>query len=426
MWGRLRRYLGSFSALLLLLLALGPVDRAWTAVLVQDEASVRVRAEEAAAIAWAGHAEQAGALLAGLGRAEPAVFVRVCLALDANDLERVLNLPGLHRLRPDETGFIRALASRRAALPGEDWVTAFQEAWREVGPIDAAAGTPVRGWTERIAVQESASPHKPSDPFWAVATKMQPTTAEVVSVRPLATSSVRKLILVGLLGRGGRGPAARIRRELIDELAAAEPDDMTYVLMRLLDGSTGNQPLSDDDFPALEEAVGRPRFGVSLASLYEAYRSDLEAAADPDPVSHAFTAAIVAFPEAPGTLWLRAKATQEAGLPVAGERLAAVLQRVGRELAVQTSLLARLIGEQTLVRAALLRGDLAGAKAARAELATTLALHREGKVREEYLSGWPVPGLLHELTDRMGRDEIALFRDLVQLPVRADSLPASR
>src|SRR5208337_128270 len=311
--------------------------------------------------------------------------------------------------------------------PGSaDWVTAFQEAWREVGPIDAAAGTPVRGWTERIAVQESASPHKPSDPFWAVATKMQPTTAEVVSVRPLATSSVRKLILVGLLGRGGRGPAARIRRELIDELAAAEPDDMTYVLMRLLDGSTGNQPLSDDDFPALEEAVGRPRFGVSLASLYEAYRSDLEAAADPDPVSHAFTAAIVAFPEAPGTLWLRAKATQEAGLPVAGERLAAVLQRVGRELAVQTSLLARLIGEQTLVRAALLRGDLAGAKAARAELATTLALHREGKVREEYLSGWPVPGLLHELTDRMGRDEIALFRDLVQLPVRADSLPASR
>jgi hypothetical protein len=79
--------------------------------------------------------------------------------------------------------------------------------------------------------------------------------------------------------------------------------------MRLLDGSTGDQPLSDNDLPALEEAVGRPRFGVSVASLYEAYRSDLEAAADPDPASHAFTAAIVASPDAPGTLWLRAKTT---------------------------------------------------------------------------------------------------------------------
>jgi len=311
-------------------------------------------------------------------------------------------------------------------LPSEDWVSAFEEAWREVGPIDAAAGTSVRGWTERIAAQESAPPHKLGDPFWAVATKKRPTRAEVVSVRPLATSNVRKLLLVGLLRGGSRGPAARIRREVIDELAAAEPDEMTYALMRLLDGSTGDQALSDNDLPALEEAVGRPRFGVSVTSLYEAYLSDLEAAADPDPASHASRAAIIAFPEAPGTLWLRAKTTQDEGVPMAVERLAAVLERVGRELAVQTSLLARLIGQQILLRAALLRGDVAGADAARAELATTYALRREGNVRLNYLNGWPVPGLLRELTDSGGRDEIALFRELVQLPLRAGSLPASR
>jgi len=54
---RLCRYLGSFSAFLLLATAF--VVRGWSAGRIQDEASARLRVEEAA-FAWTGQVEQAG------------------------------------------------------------------------------------------------------------------------------------------------------------------------------------------------------------------------------------------------------------------------------------------------------------------------------------------------------------------------------
>jgi len=423
MRGRVRRALWVIVPLLVLPLAAR--DRAWSAGRILDDRFAPADSREAAALAFSGHPEQADALLARFGRVEPAIFVRGCLALDRSGSLGASALRGLARSELEATALLRALASRRIALPSEDWVEAFFAAWREVGPIDVAAGTPVQGWFNKIASNETGSLRSVGDPFWRVGTQKFPLSKDVISVRPLATSSARKLLLVRLLPRSSTGPDAEIRGELIDELAAAEPEDITYPLMRLL-APGGERPFSESDLLALEEAVGRPRYGVSVASLYEAYLQDLKALGDSDAVSHAWWAAIAAFPDDFGTLLLRAKATQEARTSVAGGRLAAVLERVGGQAASQTSLLARLLGEQLVVRAALLRGDRAGVDAARTTHEATVALFREGKVRLAYLDGWPIPSLVRDMIDRIARDELTIFREVAQLPVRATSLPASR
>src|SRR5271157_5570126 len=96
----------------LVLLALAAAGHAWSTGVVQDARFAAADAKEAAALAFSGHPEQAGALLTRLGRAEPAIFVRGCLALDQSGSLRGRTLTRFSRSEPDEIVLLRTLASR--------------------------------------------------------------------------------------------------------------------------------------------------------------------------------------------------------------------------------------------------------------------------------------------------------------------------
>ena len=65
----------------------------------------------------------------------------------------------------------------------------------------------------------------------------------------------------------------------------------------------------------LEVAVRKSHLGPSTRSLYREFRTDPVLSADDRATDWAFAAASRAFPEAPGTLYLRAKASELAGTP---------------------------------------------------------------------------------------------------------------
>jgi len=389
--------------------------------------------EGAAALAYQGRTQEAEAMLADARPVGAAIFVKACLELDggnprgASAALRALSAEGAGS---GEVRLAEVLAERRARDPHEGWLDSFFEAWRAVGTGTALAATPVKNWTRNISEgPRPLVPGLPNDLFWRAMLKAQPELTELLSVEAEAGTPARKLLLLAQLGTIPQhdAPAARaLHRSLVAELQRANPDESAYPLMALLDESDAAAPLSEREVDGIEVAVRKPRFGPSMRSLYREFRTDSVLSADERAPDWAFAAASRAFPEAPGTLYLRAKASELAGTPALLPRLAAVLDRVGRQLMGQESMRANLLGSQLLVGSAELRGDHAAMERSRAVRQDWRALYDAGKERFDYLEGWPLPSLLRELVGRSAEDEVALFHELALLPSVDETLPASR
>jgi hypothetical protein len=173
-------------------------------------------------------------------------------------------------------------------------------------------------------------------------------------------------------------------------------------------------------------AAQKPRFGPSTGALYREFRADAMLSADERAPDWAFAAASRAFPEAVGTLYLRAKASELAGVPELQPRLARILDRLGRQLMGQESMRANLLGSQLLVASAEARGDSQAVERSQGVRQDWRALYDAGKERLDYLEGWPLPSLRRELVARLAEHEVALFHELALLPPVEETLPAAR
>jgi hypothetical protein len=390
--------------------------------------------EGAAALAYEGRTQEAEAMLADARPAGAAIFVKACLELDAGNprgAAAALRALAAQGAGSGEVRLAQVLAERRTRDPQEGWLDSFFEAWRAVGAGTALAATPVKNWTRDVSEgPRPLVPGLPNDLFWRAMLKTQPELTELLSVEAEAQTPARKLLLLAQLGAIPQhdAPAARaLRRSLVAELQRANPDESAYALMALLDESDATAaPLSEREVAGIEVAVRKPRFGPSMRSLYREFRADTVLSADERAPDWAFAAASRAFPEAPGTLYLRAKASELAGTPALLPRLAAILERVGRQLMGQESMRANLLGSQLLVGSAELRGDSEAIERSRAVRQDWRALYDAGKERFDYLEGWPLPSLLRELIGRSAEDEVALFHELALLPSVEETLPASR
>ncbi|HYB12984.1 MAG TPA: hypothetical protein VEG67_05905 [Myxococcota bacterium] len=389
--------------------------------------------ERAAALAYQGRTQEAEAMLGDARPAGAAIFVKACLELDAGNPSgaaaslRVLSVQGA---ASGEVRLAQLLAERRARDPQERWLDSFFEAWRAVGTSSALAGTPVRNWTQMVSEgQRPLVPGLPNDLFWRAMLKSEPPLTELLSVQGQAETPARKLLLLAQLSAIPQhdAPAARaLHRSLLAELQRTNPDESAYALMALLDQSDAAAPLSEREVSGLEVAVQKPRFGPSLRALYAEFRADPMLSSDDRVTDWAFAAASRAFPEAPGTLYLRAKASELAGTTGMLPRVAAILEKVGHQLAGQESMRANLLGSQLLVGSAELRGDNAAIERSRAARQDWRALYDAGKERLDYLEGWPLPSLRRELMVRSAEDEVALFHELALLPSVQETLPAAR
>jgi hypothetical protein len=362
-----------------------------------------------------------------------ATFVKACLELEAGNPKgaaatlRALSAEASGR---GEVRLAQVLAERRARDPEERWLDSFFEAWRAVGGAAALAATPVKDWTRNLSEgPRPLVPGMPNDLFWRAMLKAEPELTELMSVQGQADTPSKKLLVLAQLASAPQhdAPAARaLRRSLVAELQRTNPDESAYALMAALDESDAAAPLSEREVAGLEVAVRKPRFGPSVRSLYRDFRADPALANDDRATDWAFAAASRAFPEAPGTLYLRAKASELAGTPALLPRLAAILDRVGRQLVGQESMRANLLGNQLLVGGAELRGDREAIERSRSVRQDWRALYDAGKERFDYLEGWPLPSLLRELLARQAEDEVALFHELALLPSVQETLPASR
>ncbi|HME68467.1 MAG TPA: hypothetical protein VKM54_01180 [Myxococcota bacterium] len=389
--------------------------------------------EGAAALAYQGRTQEAEAMLADARPAGAAIFVKACLALDSGNPRgaaaslRALSAQGAGS---GEVRLAEVLAERRARDPHERWLDSFFDAWRAVGANSVLAATPVKNWTRSVSAgARPLVPGLPNDLFWRAMLKNQPELTELLSVQAQADTPARKLLLLAQLGAIPQhdAPAARaLHTSLVAELQRTNPDESVYALMAVLDESDAAAPLSEREVAGLEVAVQKPRFGPSTRSLYREFRTDAVLSADDRATDWAFAAASRAFPEAPGTLYLRAKASELAGTPALMPRLAAILERVGHQLMGQESMRANLLGSQLLVGSAELRGDSEAIERSRAVRQDWRALYDAGKERFDYLEGWPLPSLLRELLGRSAEDEVALFHELALLPSVEETLPASR
>ncbi|HTF32269.1 MAG TPA: hypothetical protein VK714_01055 [Myxococcota bacterium] len=388
--------------------------------------------EGAAALAYQGRTQEAEAMLAEARPAGAAIFVKACLELDAGNPKgaaarlRALSAEGAGSA---EVRLAEVLAERRARDPHERWLDSFFEAWRVVGTGTPLAATPVKNWTRNVSEGSRPLPGLPNDLFWRAMLKAEPELTGLLSVQAQAETPARKLLLLAQLGAIPQhdAPAARaLHRSLLAELQRTNPDESAYALMALLDEGDAAAPLSEREVAGLEVAVRKPRFGPSMRSLYREFRADPMLSADDRATDWAFAAASRAFPEAPGTLYLRAKASELAGAPALLPRLAAILERVGHQLVGQESMRANLLGSQLLVGSAELRGDNQAIERGRSTRQDWRALYDAGKERLDYLEGWPLPSLRRELLTRSAEDEVALFHELALLPSVEETLPASR
>jgi hypothetical protein len=388
--------------------------------------------ENAAALAYQGRTQEAEAMLADARPAGAAIFVKACLALDSGDPKgaaaslRALASQGGGR---GEVRLAEALAERRARDPHETWLDSFFEAWRSVGADGALASTPVKNWTRALSGARPPVPGLPNDLFWRAMLKSQPELTELLSVEAQADTPARKLLLIAQLETIPQhdAPAARaLHNALLGDLQRSNPDESAYALMALLDESDAAAPLSQREVAGLEVAVQKPRFGPSMRALYREFRADVMLSGDDRAPDWAFAAASRAFPEAPGTLYLRAKASELASQPALRARLAAILERVGHELQGQESMRANLLGSQLLVGGAELRDDSEAIEHTRLVRQDWRALYDAGRERMDYLEGWPLPSLRRELLGRSAENEVALFRELALLPTVEEVLPASR
>jgi hypothetical protein len=389
--------------------------------------------EEAAALAYQGRTQEAGAMLADAQPVRAAIFVKACLELDAGNPKgaaatlRALSAQGAGG---GEVRLAQALAERRERNPRERWLDSFLEVWRSVGAGTALVASPVKDWTQSLSDgPRPLVPGLPNDLFWRAMLKSTPELTELLSAQSEAETPARKLLLLAQLEATPQhaAPAARaLRASLLADLQRTNPDESVYALMALLDESEAAAPLSEREVAGLEVAAQKPRFGPSMRSLYREFRADPVLSIDPRAADWAFAAASRAFPETPGTLYLRAKASELAGTPNLLPRLAAVLERVGHALVGQESMRANLLGSQLLVGGAELREDSAAIERSRALRQDWRALYDAGKERFDYLEGWPLPSLLRELVARSAEDEVALFHELALLPSVQETLPAAR
>jgi len=370
-------------------------------------------------------------MLADARPASAAIFVKACLALDngnpagATASLRVLSGRGAGR---GEVRLAQVLAERRARDPHERWLDSFFEAWRAVGADGALVSTPVKNWA-RVFSQGAGAlvPGLPGDLFWRAMLKKEPALTELLSVQAQADTAARKLLLLAQLAAIAQrdAPGARaLHGALLDELQRAHPDESIYALMALLDESDAAAPLSERELAGLEVAAQKPHFGPSTGALYREFRADAMLSADERAPDWAFAAASRAFPEAVGTLYLRAKASELAG--ASGPRLARILERVGRQLMGHESMRANLLGSQLLVGSAEARGDSQAVERSQGVRQDWRALYDAGKERLDYLEGWPLPSLHRELVVRLAEDEVALFHELALLPSVEEALPAAR
>jgi hypothetical protein len=388
--------------------------------------------EGAAALAYQGRTEEAEAMLADARPVGAASFVRACLKLDAGNPEgaaAVLRALSAQGGGSGEVRLAQLLAERRARDPHEAWLDSFFEAWRSVGQSTTLVATPVKNWAR--ALSESTRPivpGLPDDLFWRAMLKPEPELTELLSVQSQAGTTGRKLLLLSQLAAIPQhdAPAAQaLHNSLMAELERANPDESAYALMAVLNENDAAAPLTEREVAGIEVAVRKPRFGPSMRSLYREFRTDPVLASDERATDWAFAAASRAFPEAPGTLYLRAKASELAGTPAVLPRLAAVLDRVGHQIMVQESMRANLLGSQLLVGSAELRGDSVAIERSRALRQDWRALYDAGKDRFDYVEGWPLPTLVRELLGRVAEDEVGLYHELALLPSVEGTLPAS-
>jgi hypothetical protein len=389
--------------------------------------------EAAAALAYQGRTQEAEAMLADARPAGAAIFVKACLALDnGNPADAAASLRALpaRGAGHGEVRLAQVLAERRARDPHERWLDSFFEAWRAVGADGALVSTPVANWL-RGASQDAGVfvPGLPDDLFWRAMLKKEPPLTELLSVQAQADTEARKLLLLAQLAATPQhdAPGARaLHGALLDGLQRAHPDESVYALMALLDESDAAAPFSEREVAALEVAAQKPSFGPSTGALFREFRADVMLSADERAPDWAFAAATRAFPEAAGTLYLRAKASELAGAPGLAPRLARILERVGRQLMGQESMRANLLGSQLLVGGAEARGDSHAVERSQGVRQDWRALYDAGKERLDYLEGWPLPSLRRELLVRLAQDEVALFHELALLPPVAETLPAAR
>ncbi len=358
-------------------------------------------------------------------RHAPALFLRACLFLEANDLtfadRAIASLEGVAPGHP-QTKMLRSLLRLRENTPALRWSDAYFSAWREAGrpdlnaqhfipanvefgfdlPINSAGDS--ERWNNadpklRLALALSSVPLSEAQALWL--------GSQLPALRD-------PLMAIGAINRLLESPASEAVKERVQaaarekarELAKANPGWMQVRLMELLAGTQRETPFSAADLDELEKISKMQSYRAEpLSRLFFEVLSILEATQTPRASAAAFMAFVNAIDGPEGfTLTKRTAATIPGLDPNDRRRLGEALWAIGSARLAETTALDQLLAHMTRKAAAELLGDQLRISEVQNQLARGRAILAGS--RQAAVDSWPIPSLqedwlLSTVTDEM-------------------------
>ncbi|MCP3104959.1 hypothetical protein LZ198_39450 [Myxococcus sp. K15C18031901] len=371
------------------------------------------------------HAELDEALRRSAGFA-PALFLRVCLALEEGDdararaaLEQLDGVVVVATPELDVLEQLRLLRGREGFSP----LATFRDAWEQAGRPDfqtsglLPGATPPQFDTSGDLWRWKAWREVGSDDVrrLVVLTLPAPTEEQALFLLqqvprlqdPHDVLAVMDALKGEVLPESVRATARQTFRQKLEALMTEHPRSMQLRLQWLLGDTAVDAPLREADLVALEQAAALPVWReTSFQEHYVRTRGLLKDVKMPDLRATTWEVASRGLQER-GTWLLRTRATgtRSALTPRQRQRLGRVTHAIGAAMARMPTQMERTTGLQLMVDGA----DALGDTSARAEAEARLRELDEALVqfRKTSLERWPLPMLAEELLARRLEDEPA-------------------
>jgi hypothetical protein len=357
--------------------------------------------------------------------AQSQAFLDTCAALEREDLpEAKAAIFRLQRAGPvgPELRILAFLYEARLHTPHAGWVMPFLEGWADAGRpralplLDRAVGA-----TPAVAPDEAdvlrALQSLGTDPgLCALIVKAwhrHDANSLLLASEELAKQARTlplQLVAIGLLRRIEGSPdiqehARSTARWTLQRIAQAVPYEPALQARALLEGTSREEPLSDDEIETLQAISRRPRGHQSVAQLYRTFAGAYGGTVTAKQLALADACRL--FDMHWIAVWC-ARAALRAQLEASrAEALSDAMERLGEQIATGRSSLEALWGLALVKDAARLRGDEQATRAVVPRLEELLGLV---KLELPAIQRWPIAPLADEFLDWAGTDELGLKR----------------
>jgi len=327
---------------------------------------------------------------------------------------------------------LRELIKQRKANPSEPWTVSYASAWKASGSPQMTVG--VYGF-----IEESREPSAKCEPR-EIPEAIKGTPEEMLvavdygfgcdskkfielclSHNSLETPvSIKLLVLTCIdlyyrdedtqLSDDLRKRALALKHDLLEELSAKQPQYMSFPIVAILDQTRDTEEFSPTDIDRIEAAVSRPQVSPSMLELYNDYLNRFLALGSEYPYLRARSELIMAA--GTGHSWgLRKKIlkTAEKGSPEVRERLARVLEKLGKAQLKHGTVIELLFSLSTLYSAEELRGD----KSAKEQLKPIYAFASSLVQTQNDASPsffWPIRPLMINSLELAAKNEVAFYQ----------------